>query len=243
MGMAGKRLGTAAAAVCGLAFVVQLALCASVAHAFDDRFDNDFDDEWMLLQMQREGIRSAEEQNREAARERRRDEVEQQKGQESAERQEYFQSVLESSEAALRAPRGAYYRKPGDSSQESPAGAQPVEAEGLTYLYDQGVFWLAPGPPFIVVAAPFGAVVDKLPAAAYKVASKGAPRYYYFGSFFEERGGKFEVVKPPTATLVSYLPDGYRLEQVQGATVYRYGATLFKPVFVQGIVVYQVVEQ
>ena len=117
-----------------------------------------------------------------------------------------------------------------------------MEIGGVGYLYDQGVFWLLPGPPFIVVVAPYGAVVDKLPAGAFRIFGKEAPRYYHFGNFYQERDGKFEVIKPPAGTLVSYLPDGYQSEQVQGATLYKFGPTHFKPVFVQGVLVYQVVE-
>jgi hypothetical protein len=179
-------------------------------------FDDDFD--FTILQMQRESIAAQEEQAREAGRAIRREEVEQLKEQDSTEREEYFQSVMEASQAALRAPRGAYYRKPGESSQESPTNAQSVEVGGVAYLYDQGVFWMLPGPPFIVVVAPYGAVVDTIPAGAYRVPGKGATRHYYFGTFFEEKSGKFEVIKPPPGTLVSYLPDGYRQEQVQGKT-------------------------
>jgi hypothetical protein len=219
---------------------------APAAALFPDTFSSDFDDndfDFTILQMQREGLSSAEEQAREAGRVRRRDEVEKQQQQQSTEHEEYFQSVLESSQAALRAPRGAYYRKPGESTQETPAAAQSVDVGGVGYLYDQGIFWLLPGPPFIVVTAPFGAVVDKLPAAAYRIAGQQASRYYFFGTFFEEHDGKYQVIKPPAGTLVSYLPDGYRLEQAQGATLYQFGPTYFKPVFVQGVLVYQVVER
>jgi hypothetical protein len=217
---------------------------AAFTSDFDEHDDHDdFDSDLTILQLQREAISSQEEQAREAGRARRRDEVDQMQESQSIERQEYFQSVLEASQAALRAPRGAYYRKPGDTSQEAPADAQTVEVGGIGYLYDRGLFWLLPGPPFIVVVAPYGAVVDRLPAGAYRIFSKQAPRYYYFGIFFEERSGKFEVIKPPAGTLVSYLPDGYQQEQSQGTTLYTVGPTSFKPVFVQGVVVYQVVER
>jgi hypothetical protein len=74
------------------------------------------------------------------------------------------------------------------------------------------------------------------------VVSKGAPRYYYFGVFFQEKAGKYLVTKPPAGTLVSYLPDGYRTEQAGGKTLYTFGSTHFRPVFVQGVLVYEVVE-
>ena len=140
----------------------------------------------MILQMQRESIASQEEQAREAARTQRRTEVEEQQEKQAIQHEEYFQSVLEASQAALRAPRGAYYRKPGESTQEAPAAAQEVEVDGVAYLYERGVFWTAPGPPFIVVVAPYGAVVDKLPAGAYRLPGKEVLRYYSFGVFSGE---------------------------------------------------------
>ena len=241
--------GTAGVLAC--AFVAALILFAPHAsRAFDNRIDRRFDDGfgdfddfgWTLQQMQRENIASQEEQARESGRALRRQELEKSQEQQSVESQAYFESVLEASKASLRAPQGAYYRKPGATSAEAPANAQAVEVGGISYLYDKGIFWLLPGPPFIVVAPPFGAVVDTLPAGAYSVASRPPARYYFFGAFFEEKAGKFEVVKPPAGTMVSYLPDGYQIEQAQGATLFKYGAAYFKPVFVQGALVYQVVE-
>ena len=41
---------------------------------------------------------------------------------------------------------------------------------------------------------------------------------------------------------VFYLPDGYSQEKVKGVGLYRFGDILFKPVFIQGVLAYQVVE-
>jgi hypothetical protein len=240
MKLTAQGIRSAVGAAFVLAVVGSVPLSPRPAAAIIDDFD-DFD--FTILQMHRESIAAQEEAAREAGRERRREEVEQKRQDESAERQEFFQSVMEASQAALRAPRGAYYRKPGESSQEPPANAQAVDVGGMSYLYDGGVFWMLPGPPYIVVVAPYGAVVDTLPAGAYRIAGKEPPQHYYFGTFLEERAGKYVVVKPAAGTLVSYLPDGYRQEQAQGATLYTFGQTYFKPVFVQGILVYQVVER
>jgi hypothetical protein len=221
-----------------------LTLTSAPVNAFNDDF-NDFDDfgqDLMLLQMQREAIASQEEQAREAGRVQRRKEVEKFQEKLSGEHEQYFQSILETSQAALRAPRGAYYRKPGDTTQEPPGLAQSLEVDGVGYLYDQGVFWLAAAQPLTAVIGPVGAVVDKLPAGAYRLAGKEPARYYYFGVFYQEKSGKFEVIKPPAGLLVSYLPDGYQTEVVQGKTIFSFGATHFKPVFVQGVLVYQVIE-
>jgi hypothetical protein len=122
--------------------------------------------------------------------------------------------------------------------------AQSVTVGGIGYLYDHGVFWMLPGPPYVVVTPPLGAVVAALPAAAYPVHSATGSLFYYFGGFYEPKGGAFEVVRPPAGTLVSYLPDGYQQEQSpKGGTLYTFGPMAFKPVFVQGVLVYRVAER
>lgn len=258
-----SMLAVAAAGLAGLTFVAP-----GVAHAgsdsrttivetrgkdrtttvitHDDR--DDWDDGWddynqTLIRMQRESIASQEEQAREAARARRRDEIEKNQQQSAAERGAYFGAILEDSQAALRAPRDAYFRKPGYSTADPPgAGAGAVEAGGAEYLYDRGVFWLHQGSAYIVVTAPVGAVVDALPRGAARIPSKPEPVWYFFGTFFRERGGTYEVIKPPAGLTVFYLPDGYSQQTVKGIGLYRFGETRFKPVFVQGVLAYQVVE-
>ena len=96
--------------------------------------------------MQRESLSSQEEQAREAGRARRRDEIEKNQEKSSAEHEAYFDAILEDSQAALKAPHGVYYRKPGYSAAEGPGSdATTVEVGGLTYRYDQGIFWLQQG--------------------------------------------------------------------------------------------------
>ena len=209
----------------------------------DDEWSDWDDFNWTILQMQRESIASEEEQAREAGRAKRRDEVEQSRGQASAERAAYFDSVLETSRAALRAPRGVYYRKPGYLSSEAPGGgARPVSVGGVVYLYDQGIFWVQQGPQYIVVTAPFGGVVDSPPAGASRVQTGSEPLLYFFGTFFRERGDGYEVVKPPAGTVVSYVPDGYILENAKDGARYRFGEIVFQPVFIQGVLSFRVVD-
>jgi hypothetical protein len=56
------------------------------------------------------------------------------------------------------------------------------------------------------------------------------------------RGSAYEVIKPAAGLTVFYLPNGYSQEKVKGVELYRFGDILFKPVFIQGILAYQVVE-
>lgn len=211
-----------------------------------------FSDDWgrwddfnrTLLQMQRESLSSQEEQNREAGRQLRREELQQERKAASAEREAYFDALLEASRASLRAPQGAYYRKPGWVSADPPGpDTQRITVGGATYLYDRGVFWYPQGSQHIVVTAPLGAVVAEPPPAAYSVATAAGELLYSFGAFYRQREAGFEVVNAAPGTVVSYVPDGYTVEQVQGAAVYRMGESLFKPVFIQGVLLYTVVER
>jgi hypothetical protein len=213
--------------------------------SFNDDWDHwgDWGDlNWTLLEMQRESTASQEEMSREAGRSRRRDEVEKEQDKAAQEHQAYFDAIIEASQAALKAPAGVYYRKPGYTSAEPPAvGAAVVEAGGMPYLYDRGIFWLQQGAEYLVVTAPAGAVVDKLPQGASRVAARQGTLWYFFGTFFAQKGAAFEVVPPPAGATVFYLPDGYTRDKLQGADVYRFGDTIFKPVFIQGVLAYQVV--
>lgn len=196
---------------------------------------------WSLQQLQRDRIASEEEMSREEGRSVRRDEVELQQEKEAAESVEYFESLIEASRAALRAPRGVYYRRPGFVSSDPPStGAATVTVGGVPYLYERGIFLLVQGTQYVVVTAPLGAVVPSLPAGAYPVPTSDGVLHYFFGTFFREQEGRFAVVVPPPGSMVSYIPDGYSIDRSSGSVRYRFGDTTFKPLFSQGVLLYQV---
>jgi hypothetical protein len=192
---------------------------------------------------QQEDREWGQEAAREAGREKRRDELEVKKAADSAEHAAYTDSIIEASKASVQAPRGVYYRKPGFISGEAPgAGAQVIEEAGVKVFYEQGIFWVKQGTQYVVIAAPVGVVVDTLPAATTKVATKTAGEYgYFFGTFFQRQEKKFVIAKPPAGLNVTYLPDGYETKGTKEATLYAVGNITFKPVFVMGVLVYQVV--
>ena len=118
-----------------------------------------------------------------------------------------------------------------------------VEESGVKLFIDQGIFWVKQGTQYVVVAAPYGVVVDAIPAATTRVANKAGEEYgYFFGTFYQRQGAKFVVVKPPAGLNVTYLPDGYETAGTKDAVLYKVGNTTFKPVFVFGVLVYQVVQ-
>jgi hypothetical protein len=216
--------------------------------AAGDTWSNDWDEGWddfgqTLMQMQRESIASQEEQARESGRVRRRDEIEKTQKKAAAEHEAYFDAILAESQASLTAPAGVYYRKPGYATADGPGtSARTIELDGIVYSYDQGIFWLHRGTEYVVVTAPVGAVVDRLPAGATRIPRKTGPVWYFFGTFFREQDGAYEVFLPPAGLTVFYLPDGYTQEAAKGVGLYRFGEVLYKPVFIQGILAYQVVE-
>lgn len=214
-----------------------------ITHDERDEWDEWDDYNRTILQLQRESLSSQEEQAREAGRVLRRDQIEKKQELSSAEHEAYFDAILEDSQAALKAPQGVYYRKPGYSAAEDPGGdARTVEVGGLTYRYDRGLFWLRQVSNYTVVTAPVGATVDTLPQGVTRIVSGAGPVWYFFGSFFGQKGSAYEVIKPAAGLQVFYLPDGYSQEKVKGVERYRFGDVLFKPVFIQGILAYQVVE-
>jgi len=186
---------------------------------------------------------SSEESAREAGRQVRREEVEKKKEANAAEHAAYTDAIMAESKASVQAPRGVYYRKPGFISGEAPgSGAQVIEESGVKVFYEQGIFWVKQGTQYVVVNAPYGVVVDTIPAATTRVANRQGEEYgYFFGTFFQRKDKKFVVVKPPVGMNVTYLPDGYITEGAKDGTIYKVGNTTFKPVFVLGVLVYQVV--
>jgi Ni/Co efflux regulator RcnB len=192
---------------------------------------------------QQEDREWAQEDAREAGREKRRDEVVAQQAADSAEHAANTDAIIEASKASVQAPRGVYYRKPGFISGEAPgSGAQVIEEAGVKVFYEQGIFWVKQGTQYVVIAAPVGVVVDTIPAATTKVATRTAGEYgYFFGTFYQRQEKKFVIVKPPAGLNVTYLPDGYETKGTKEATLYAFGTITFKPVFVMGVLVYQVV--
>lgn len=196
---------------------------------------------WTIQQLQRDRLSSQEEMNREAGRQVRRNELEQERQAAGEERADYFDALLEASRASLRAPQGAYYRKPGWVSTDPPGPeVERVSVGGVPYLYERGVFWLPQGDRQLAVTPPIGAIVTQAPPAAYPVAAGQEELLYSFGGFYRPRTGGYEVVRPAAGVIVSYVPDGYTVEQPPGGAVYRFGEIAFKPVFVQGVLLYRV---
>ena len=194
---------------------------------------------WHLERMQSEAIAAQEEAAREATREKRRGELATKRESEQREREAYSDAVIAASRASFRAPRGVYYRKPGFTSDEAPAAAA-ITLGGTTFLYDRGIFWVPQGTQYLVVAAPFGAVVERIPEESVPADSPQGALRYFMGTFFRRKDGAWEVARPPAGVAVTYLPDGYRTEQHQDLVRYRFGAILYRPVFLHGVLAYQV---
>jgi hypothetical protein len=194
--------------------------------------------------LQSQSQAAAEEARRESAREKNREAI--------AKKKEAFQTdylasqaaIREGSRAASRAPRDAFYRKPGFTTTTLPGAAVEVKVGDTTFHYFSGMFYRQLPSGYIVVPAPAGAVVDTVPeqigAAVY---NDSADTYgYYFGTFFVREGEKHKVVAPPAGTLVGYVPDGYTETEVDEGVNYTFGDITFEPAYLQDNVVYRVVK-
>jgi hypothetical protein len=194
-------------------------------------------------QLQQNKIEADEEARREPSREKRREEIEEERNAEVEAYLDSQEAIRSSSQAAINAPRGFFFRKPGSSTSRLPVGAVEVTADGRTYHYFSGVFYLTAGNRYVVVTAPVGAVVDALPNG-HGTTEYGDKTYsYYYGTFFAEEGGKFEVAVPAPGVVVGYLPDGYN-EMRDGEDdniTYEYGGVFYQAVFLNGFLAYMVV--
>jgi len=196
-----------------------------------------------LRRMQQERIEADEEARREPSREKRRKEIDQERSAEVEAYLESQESIRSSSQAAINAPRGFYFRKPGSITTQPPVGAVEIAIGSKTYHYFSGIFYLSSGSRYIVVTAPAGAAVDALPDGHGVTEYGDRTYYYYFGTFFVEKGEKFEIVTPPRGVVVGYLPDGYNEVRDQGEDLvtYEYGGVLYEPVFLDGLLAYMVI--
>lgn len=193
------------------------------------------------IRLQDAAIAAEEEASREAQRRIRRDEIHE--AEEAAE-QDYLESqgaIRASSRAATRAPRGAFYRRPGMSTSSLAEDHETLSVEGLEYYYYRGIFYSRAPQGFHVVTAPVGAVVSRLPEGHLPVIFGGNEHFYYFGSFFTSTEGGYAIVSPPEGIVVPYLPDGYASLDVDGSRYYAFGDVRYQPVYRQGVLVYIVV--
>jgi len=200
-------------------------------------------DSTTVRSVQRQRHSAAAEARREPARQANRERIQEQ-------RTEFQQDFLASqrairagARAASRAPRDAFFRRPGFTRQSMPPSAVEMEVGGTTFFYDRGMFFRQLPNQYIVVPAPVGAVVDTLPdgtgAAFYN--NDLDTYFYHFGTFFTREGEKYKVVAPPSGIIVKYVPDGYTKIEVGEGIHYQFGDITFEAVFWNGNVMYQVV--
>jgi hypothetical protein len=197
---------------------------------------------WGSSRYQDDANEQADEAYRRGQRQKNREEIEKKR---AADEKEYLASraaAREASAAAFRAPRDAFYRKPGSTLATMPDAHVKVAVGDQTYFYFRGIFYFQLPGKFIAVHAPVGAVVDTLPEGITGAIYKGdAETYtYYFGTFFMEENGKYKVVTPPAGTTVGYVPDGYTESEVDGTVQYQFGDIRFSPGFYGQEVIYQV---
>ena len=99
------------------------------------------------------------------------------------------------------------YPPRGSAVAKLPASHRTVLHEGTTYYYDNGVWYVASGPRFIVTLPPVGMVVPFLPAFSTTVWVGTDARYYAGGVYYLWRASERVYVVAPTPADADITPD------------------------------------
>jgi hypothetical protein len=193
------------------------------------------------VRLQDAAIAAEEEARREAQRCIRRDEIHEEGRAAEKDYLESQEAIRASSRAAMRTPRGAFYRRPGMNTTSLPEGHEILFVDGREYYFYCGIFYSRAPQGFHVVTPPAGAMVSELPPAHLPIMFRGKEHFYYFGTFFTSTEGGYSVISPPEGIVVPYLPDGYDSLDLNGSRCYVFGEVRYQPVLRQGILVYTVV--
>lgn len=187
---------------------------------------------------------AAVEARNEAAREKNRERIAKEKEEFTAGFLASQAEIRAASRAAMGAPQGYFYRAPGHTLNNLPESAVEIKVGETTFHYFKGIFFRQIPGRYIVVPAPFGAIVDELPDGHGPAVIDGdADTYkYYFGTFFAAEGDKWKVVQPTAGTLVGYVPDGYTETGAEESLRFQFGEISFQPYHWQNNVIFQVVK-
>ena len=68
--------------------------------------------------------------------------------------------------------------------------------------------------------------------------------YYYSGTYYTyyPSASYYEVAEPPRDAIVPDLPEGAEQVEIDGVAYYKYEDVLYKPIYVEGILQYKVIE-
>jgi hypothetical protein len=101
-----------------------------------------------------------------------------------------------------------FYPDRGAIVRNLPAGAATVNYAGLSFRFQDGVWFEPRGPAFMVVSPPIGLVVPALPGFVTVLAHGGGTYLYANDTYYRPRPdvGGYEVVNDPAETPASAIP-------------------------------------
>ncbi|MDP4207228.1 MAG: DUF6515 family protein [Bacteroidota bacterium] len=145
-----------------------------------------------------------------------------------------------------------YYREPhwqyrsmpsrGAVVSYAPAASVALNFRGLSFFFNNGVYYRPYERGYRVVGAPVGLRINALPRGCVELSVGRMPYYYYCGTYYRNYGGYYEVVRPPVGALVESIPNGYREMNIDGETYYVVDGVQYKPELCNGEVWYRVLK-
>ena len=125
-----------------------------------------------------------------------------------------------------------------------PSGSTTVIVRGSNYHYHGGWFYSRRGSSYVVVRSPYGARVRRVPNGCTVIVVRRRNYYYYGGTYYRYYPSQtyYEVVEAPADAIVPDLPEGAEQVEIDGVIYYKYEDVLYKPIYVEGILQYKVIE-
>lgn len=110
------------------------------------------------------------------------------------------------------------------------------------YHYDSGRYY-DPNNQNYTSSVPESARVSSLPEGFITVALKSLTYYYYLGTFYirDSTTGNYAVTPAPIGAIVPYIPTEYTRVVVKGREYYKYAGIYYRPTYIKGQRLYEVV--
>jgi hypothetical protein len=112
----------------------------------------------------------------------------------------------------------------------------------VPYYHGDGVYYVMKGETcYVAVPPPAGAEIPSLPKGALAIRHEGETYHYYMGSFHRRTRKGYRLVAAPVGVTVAYAPKNAKRKAIGDGTYYVYGGVYYRPWFVDGLTMYQVV--
>ena len=112
------------------------------------------------------------------------------------------------------------------------------------YNYDSGRYYAVPGNDNYSSPGSESARVSSLPEGFITVALKSVTYYYYLGTFYlrDTATDNYTVTPAPVGAVVPYIPTEYQRVIIKGVEYYQYAGIYYRPTYIKGQRLYEVVK-